>query len=464
MYQVPSAYVNYYKDFINRNVRQFKLECTIKSSTGTTNIPESEISSFSIEYDLLSGAEEYIIGNLVSGKLTMTVSNKVLAFETNTITLTVKLRAEDVQGNVMWIPIPLGRFYVFNVSSTTLTKTIDAYDDLYKVELEQKFNSGLTYPTTTHQVISELCSILNIGYDEASIPNEDIKRPSVVTDTVENDEGKFEVVETNSNQVCFGLKVGKALSCIAAYLGGNFIVDGDLKLKFIKYPSVTTKSYDFTKFAMPTYGSAIYNVKRMVCTGYTDKAIEVKIDNNKGTAMTLNSPFIDKSKLLQLLNELGNISYRQAKVKVKGDPTLQLGDLIELYEISDSGVVTNRMQIPILRMNFHYSGGCSNEIESPCKVDTEKTINYKGTISARLDSLEGTVTSTSSEVEKINNSLIALASIKDSIDTMDLFIDGLSTELTDNKISQYNLILSQIEQSDEDFEKQYNIIYSSKYL
>ena len=464
MYQVPISYANYYKDFIDRDVRQFRLECTIESNIHSEGIPESEIASLSIDYDLLSGAEEYTIGSLVSGKLTMRVSSNVSVFETNTITLTVSLRAEDIRQREIWIPIPLGRFHVFNVSSTTLSKTIVAYDDLYKKEMEQNFKSELQYPTTTHKVIGELCSILDIDYDTNSVPDVQIARPLVVTDTVKTSEGKYEVVKTDSNQVCFGLKVGNSLSSIAAYLGGNFFVDGDLKLQFVKYPTSTTKSYDFTKFAMPTYGSAYYNIRRISCTGYTEEVIEANVDNDTGTAMALSSPFITQEKLTQLLDELKNISYQQVKVKVKGDPTLQVGDLIELYEISSSGVINNKIQIPILRMNFHYSGGCTNEIESPCKAEAEKTINYKGTISSRLDGLESTVSSSGSEIERLGNSIAFLGSVKDNLDAMNLFINSLPLELSEGDKNQYNLILDQIKQSGKDFDREYSLVYNSKYL
>jgi hypothetical protein len=456
MYQLPSIYSGYYKDYISRNVREFKLECNIKSGLYDTNVPESKISSILITNDLLAGAGEYTIGNLASGKLTMVVSSDVQVFETNTITLTLKLRAQDIHGTEIWIPVPLGRFHVFSVSSTKLSKTVEAYDDLYKKELARPFQSKLEYPTTAHKVIEEICSILEIGFDSASTPNLEIERPYMVIDG--------DKTETDSNQVCYGLKVGKALSCIATYLGGNFIVDGDLKLKFITYPKETTISYDFTKFAMPTINSASYNIKRITCVGYTDQAIEAKIDDMTGTDLSLESPFVDKARLLQILNDLSNISYQQAKVKIKGDPTLQLGDLIELYEIDNSYNIINKMTLPILRMNFSYTGGCSNDIESPCMAGTEKTIDYKGTITTRLDDLENNLSNTTSEIEKVNRSLTALYSIKDNIDTMDIFIDGLSTQLTANKVSQYNLILNQIEQSSDDFEKQYLVVFNNKYL
>lgn len=465
MYQVSSTYANYYKDFINRDIRQFRLECNIKSNVGSKNIPESEIASLSIDYDLLSGAEEYLVGNLASGKLTMRVSSNVSVFETNTITLTVRLRAEDMQQREIWIPVPLGRFHVFSVSSTNLSKTIVAYDDLYKTEIEQEFASESQYPISIHKVIRELCSKLDIGFNENSVPDVQLERPFVVTDTVKTSEGKYEVVKTDSNRVCFGLKVGSSLSCIAAYLGGNFFVDGDLKLQFVKYPTSVTKSYDFTKFAMPTYGSAFYNVRRLSCTGYTDEVIEANIANDTGSAMVLSSPFITQEKLTELLDEFKGISYQQAKVKVKGDPTLQVGDLIELYEINSNGVIANKVTVPILRMNFHYSGGCTNEIESPCKPETEKTINYKGTISSRLNTLETTVTSSNSEIERIGNSIAFLGSIKDGLDDMNLLINSLTTvELSDGTIAQYNLILDQIKQNDKDFDREYKLVYNSKYL
>ena len=460
MYKIPDIYVNYYKDFINRDVRQFKLECTIEDN----EISESEIASFSIDYDLLSGGEEYTIGNLVAGKLTMTVSNNVSVSETNIIHLTIKLRAEDQYKNEIWIPVPVGKFNVFDITSTNLSKTITAYDDLYNKELEKEFFSIYTYPVESNKIIGEICSRLGIDYDYNSFPDVIIERPPVVTETIKTSDGKYEVVSTNSNRVCLGLNVGTALSSIATLLGGNFFLDGTATLRFVSYPTSVTKSYDFTKFAVPTYGSAFYKVQGLSCTGYTSESIEVKAEENTEAIMALSSPFVSKERLTELLNELKQISYRQVQVKVKGDPALQVGDLIEIYEIDSNGRITNRVQIPILRMNFHYSGGCTNNIESPCKPEVEKTINYKGAISSRLDILENTVDSAKSEIGRINNSIVTLVSIKESIDAMNLFINDLPTELNEDKIKQYNLIFDQIVQSDKKFESEYDLVYNNKYL
>jgi hypothetical protein len=138
---------------------------------------------------------------------------------------------------------------------------------------------------------------------------------------------------------------------------------------------------------------------------------------------------------------------------------LQLGDLIEVADAKG-----NTKKIPILRMTFSFTGGCTNTIESMCKAETVKAINYKGTLTSRLDTLENTVTSNSSEIEKINNSLDALNSIKDNIDSMNKLINEVPTEMSLGRISQYNTILNQINQSDIIFENRYSAVYNSKYL
>ena len=243
MYQVPSQYARYYKDYIDKNVREFQLVCTINNK----EIPESQISSINIDYDLLSGEEEYTIGNLASAKLTMVVSSDVLVFSTNEINLTVKLKAQDNNSNIIWIPVPIGRFHVFNVSSTNLSRTITAYDDLYKTELESEYISKLEYPQNIHDILDEICGILDISFSTA-IPNHIINRPPIVNEIIKRDDGKLEIIESDSDRVCLGMTVGQALGYIASYLGGNFIVDGDARLKLINFPTSVSKSYDYTRF------------------------------------------------------------------------------------------------------------------------------------------------------------------------------------------------------------------------
>ena len=456
MYQVEKRYEAYYKDYIDRDVREFKLDCSIMGKA----ISQSNISSINIEYDLISGAEEYTIGNLAAAKLTIVVSKDIVVYETNHIDLTVSLKARDVHGIEYWVPVPLGRFYIFEVSSTNLSRTITAYDDLYKTELERNYNSALTYPTTVHRILGEICPLLDISFD-SDIPNETIERPEVVTETVFNN-GKYEVVVSESNQVCLEMKVGQTLMCLASYLNGNFIVDGDRRLKLITYPSSVAKSLDSTKYAVPTIGLASYNMNRIDCTTYPGNVINVGYDENS-SSMTLENPFMDRARLLNILDELNDIKYYQSKVKIKGDPALQLGDLIEINHVDSNGNTLSTDKIPILRMTFHYTGGCTNEIESPCKAISEKSINYKGTISSRIDGLESSVSSIQSTTQDIYDSITKLKTVKDNMDDMNTFVES-NTRISTTLLNQYSSIVKKIQDSNAAFEDEYDEIYNNKYL
>jgi hypothetical protein len=439
----------YYKEYIEKDIREFKLVCDIADNRN--------ISSVKIDYDLASGGEEYVIGSLAAAKLTMVVSNKIKVQEGQEINLTVNLKVYDFNNMPIWVPIPIGKFHVFNITETTLSKKIEAYDDLYKVALEKLFVSKLEYPVQTHLVMSELCEALGVkGFTD--IPNEEIQRPEKVFTTVRNNNGKYEEVETDSKQVCLGMSVGEALSNIAAFLGGNFIIDGDNNIKLVKISEIVTKTLSPAKYTEPTYGEATYNMTRLVCTTYPNNVIEVGFGEEAST-ITLDNPLMDRTRLLNILYDLTLIKYQQASIRLKGDPTLQLGDLIEVADAKG-----NTKKIPILRMTFSFTGGCTNTIESMCKAETVKAINYKGTLTSRLDTLENTVTSNSSEIEKINNSLDALNSIKDNIDSMNKLINEVPTEMSLGRISQYNTILNQINQSDIIFENRYSAVYNSKYL
>lgn len=450
MYTIKNVtHRQYYREHIEKDIREFKLECDIADN--------SNISSVKIDYDLASGGEEYIIGVLAAAKLTMVVSSKVNIQEGQEINLTVKLKAYDFNNMPIWIPIPIGKFYVFNITETTLSKKIEAYDDLYKTALEKAFDSKEAYPTTTHKVMSELCEALGVkGFTD--IPNEEIKRPEKVFTTVRNNNGKYEEVETDSNKVCLGMSVGQALSNIASFLGGNFIIDGDNNIKLVKISESITKSLDSSKYTEPTYGEAIYNMTRIACTTYPNNVIETGFGEEAST-MTLENPLMDRDRLMRIMHDLTLIKYQQASIRCKGDPTLQLGDLIEVID-TKGGI----KRIPILRMTFSFTGGCTNTIEAMCKAETVKAINYKGTITTRLDTLENTVAFNGSEIEKINNSLEALDNIKYNVDSMNKLIDEVPTEMSLGRINQYNNLLNQINQSDVIFENRYSAVFNSKYL
>jgi hypothetical protein len=459
MYKIEEAYKSYYEDYVAREGREFRLKCSI--GTSTNQIDQKHISSVRIEQDLVSGAEDYIVGNLGVSKLIITFDNSVVVKEGDKIAVSVELKTILNTGQTYWVNVPLGSFFVFEISKTALTQKVEAYDALYQKKLEEKYISSLVYLTTTHLILEELCSTLGISYP-SDMPNLVVNRPEVVNDLKLNDDGKYEVVETDSNQVGFGLTVGAMLSYMASYLSGNFILEGNNKLKLINlYTSDVHKSYTLKDYAVPTIGDASYNIRCIKCTISTGEILTYGQGEDTQT-MELENPFFDDYRTAALAGIINNINYKPVAVRIKGDPAIQLGDLIELKDVPHFGTIV----FPVLKLKFSYTGGCGLEVESVCRTESEKSIKYKGTVSSRVDTLETTVSKTNTEIDKLNNSIRLLNSLKSSLNGMDLFIDKNNSTgiLSATNLTQYELMLTEIERSRANFEEKYNLVYDHKYL
>ncbi len=460
MYKVEEAYRAYYEDYVAREGREFRLKCSI-TGTKATSIDHSHISSVKIEQDLVSGAEDYIVGNLSVSKLIIIFDNSVTVKEGDKISVSVELKTILNTGLTYWVNVPLGSFFVFEISKTALTQKVEAYDALYQKKLEDKYISKLVYPTTTLLILEELCAVLGISCP-SDIPNLVVNRPEVVNDLKLNDDGKYEVVETDSNQVGFGLTVGAMMSYMASYLSGNFILEGNNKLKLINlYTSDVHKSYTLKDYAAPTIGDASYNIKCIKCTISSGEILTYGQGEDTQT-MEIENPFFDDYRTSALAGVITNINYKPVVVRIKGDPAIQLGDLIELKDVPHFGTIV----FPVLKLKFSYTGGCGLEVESVCRTESEKAINYKGTVSSRVDTLETTVSKTNSEVNKLNNSIRLLNSIKSNINGMDLFIDinNSTGELSETSLTQYELMLTEIERSRADFNEKYDLVYNHRFL
>jgi hypothetical protein len=385
-----------------------------------------------------------------------------MVVEDSKINIDIKLKTENIHGEIEWISVPIGRFTVFEIKKTALTQKVEAYDNLYQKALEDEYNSKLTYSATIHQILEELCSKLKINFDSSKIPDAIVNRPEVVTVLKPVDDGKYEVVETDSRQVGFGLTVGAMLSYMASYLSGNFILEGNNKLKLINlYTSDVHKSYTLKDYAVPTIGDASYNIRCIKCTISTGEILTYGQGEDTQT-MELENPFFDDYRTAALAGIINNINYKHVAVRIKGDPAIQLGDLIELKDVPHFGTIV----FPVLKLKFSYTGGCGLEVESVCRTESEKSIKYKGTVSSRVDTLETTVSKTNTEIDKLNNSIRLLNSLKSSLNGMDLFIDKNNSTgiLSATNLTQYELMLTEIERSRANFEEKYNLVYDHKYL
>lgn len=468
MYDVGERFAEPFNYHIDSDGREFYIDCIINSFRDLTShtVDLKHIGSIKIDKDLVSGAEEYTIGNLGGGKLSMTFDKNMTyqIREYDTIDLTFNLKIIDPETQLpTWIGMPMGHYTIFNITSTILSQTVEAYDDFYRNEMFDYYISALKYPTTSREILEELCGHLGILYSE-DIPNVTILRPTFVYDYVLNSDGKYEEVISESNQVGLGMQVGQALGYIASYLGGNFIVDGDRVLKFLPFPTKKVKSYNFDKYSMPTVSESKYDITRLSCAISKSSNINVG-EGTDGKTLVFDNAFMTPDQLKNIiLPKITNIEYYPIKTRIKGDPRIELGDLIEIYETDSNGFIINRQTIPVLKMSISYSGGFSMDIESVCRSEAEISRNYKGSISSRLDSLENEMHSSFAEIQTVIKSMESLKTLKELIDDMNDLIYELPTDVSDYEYDQYSDLYNVIRAADMAFEEKYIEVYNSPYL
>jgi hypothetical protein len=143
-----------------------------------------------------------------------------------------------------------------------------------------------------------------------------------------------------------------------------------------------------------------------------------------------------------------------------GDPTTQLGDVVRLEPYNTGNAVTT----PIIRMTMRFSGGVVTDMESVCKAIQDKTIEYKGTLTQKVESLSSTVSSVGSDLERINDSINKLLTVKEYVDQMNDYINTLPSEVNYSRKVQYELLLDKILKADAEFDSRYTAVISNKYL
>ena len=458
-----NQYDSEYRIAIKEDNRLFKFVCTLDSQ----EIPNDSYTGFSLEYDLINGSEEYTIGNLAATKLNITFSSDIPVQEGSVIKLDAYLEVIDqVTTNKEWAHVPLGIYTVHTITEKKISNIIVAYDAFYNESLCREYDSRLKYDSTSKtisikSILDELSTryLNGLQFYDNELYEMQLPRPLIVTEKILLDNGKYEVVETDSMKACLSFTVGQTLGYIASYLGGNFIIDGTNTVKLIKYPETAKFSYPNNKYNINSSGKVEYKINRIDCSTYEGNIISVGVDS-EDSALVIENPFIYKPRLEELLNEITTISYNPVNFKVMGDPTTQLGDVVRLEPYNGGNAVTT----PIIRMTMRFSGGVVTDMESVCKAIQDKTIEYKGTLTQKVESLSSTVSSVGSDLERINDSINKLLTVKEYVDQMNEYINTLPSEVNYSRKVQYELLLDKILKADAEFDSRYTAVISNKYL
>lgn len=224
---------------------------------------------------------------------------------------------------------PLGVFYASEINKDKTYINITAYDKM--ALLNEKYVPTVTFPCTAYAVIDDIAD--QYGFDFIISGYRDLK------------------IE-NYNIECTAREM---IGYVAGISGTNakFNRDGRLQFKFYTDSNTVLEDEVFLDGQSDTSEEA-YTISALV-SGSGDN--ELKIGNGK--AITFANPFITNDHLSYIYNKYLPFSYTAAKVKYRGNPAIEIGDIIYVYDADG-----HSYKIPVMSQEFEFNGGLSATIES----------------------------------------------------------------------------------------------------
>ena len=395
-----------YEKYIHSNDRNIKVEVQIGNSD--LIIGHTHISNISISYNLTEDSD-FEMGIFTCAELSLTVKKSVTISEGTKLRVVSKLQVFDRFNNEIWVAVPIGVFYVNEVTNEYLSKTIKAYDRAFYFAKE-----NLTLDNETGTTIGAI--IDNINANENLIKK--FGSPVITKSKVPNQE--YPVYSTDLT----GISVREALGYIAGTIGGYVCMDEDDELKFFTLND-TFRTYTWDKFGAFEIQDYIRMISRLECSSTVKDSVTGEIFSditiNAGDGLDVydfENPFITSETQLNTVfndtsNKLNGLSYRPCSLKLQGDPRLRIGDFISveaqektnLDKWCDTTYNCNTYSLPIMRLTIKHNNGCMLEIEAVADKDRRRSLYRGGSIAEQLRALRKQVEKASGDAQSAKNEL-----------------------------------------------------------
>ena len=224
---------------------------------------------------------------------------------------------------------PLGVFYASEINKDKVYIDITAYDKM--AFLNEKYVPTVTFPAAANNVLRDIANQYGFKVNEITYG-------------------------TSIDELDTEYTVREIIGYIAGLHGTNakFNRMGYLQFKFYTdYPNITLEDEVFLDGQSDT-SEDVYTISALV-SGSGDN--ELKIGDGK--AIIFENPFVDENDLWAIQKRILPFSYTAAKVKYRGNPAIEIGDIVTVKDVDG-----NSYKIPVMSQEFEFNGGLSATIES----------------------------------------------------------------------------------------------------
>lgn len=285
--------------------------------------------------------------------------------------------------------VPLGKFYITDAvsdSNFNVTFTITAYDSFCKTE--EPYTPRIDMPNTAEAILNDIASQYGFTINSISgyfgLPKADgdgvlkySPLPAIDSDGVLTFEEEIATSNTGvlaprgsaeslSEYDLLDLTCRQYIGYFAGLLGCYARFDRNGELVFAWYSdhgyNISQDQQYMNGFERLTEGD--FSV-RSITSGTSGDMFT----SGSGVGFSFENPFMTQNILDSIFNGIGNISYTPAKIKWRGNPAVEVGDII----IADDYGGTSR-RIYIMEQTIQISGGLSSEIK--CYGESEEAIQF----------------------------------------------------------------------------------------
>ena len=259
--------------------------------------------------------------------------------------------------------VPLGKFFVAEVK-------LDRNDKKTKIKLQDEFvrlsggyDSQLTYPAYTRDILAEI-----------------VRLTGITTDTniqLVNDQVAKKLEKTSYREALVYL----------AQLSGSFVrFNRNGKLDFIK---LKTTSRHITKDMYKPGGlerdEIPYRLKGIECKS-ADKVV-YKSGLSTGNIMKLKNPWVTQEILDRVFNEYRDFNFYPYTLSWRGDMAMEAGDWVTVHW--DENIY---FDIPMLSYKLSFDGGLSAHSSGNAAGVAQGTYKYKGAMQRQIEYLDELIT------------------------------------------------------------------------
>ena len=343
--------------------RKFSVKITLDPSTELTG---TTIQDITLE-EIVNSAENLTLGCACSNKITVNLINPPSDIDYNGISFNVEVGLLIEERPITYEWVPLGRFYCASAETSNDFKNlkITAYDGFCK--MGGKYNATVSETVMLQDIYEDLKNQL---YAQCGITLKALSMPDY--------EFTFPYLDITFQQ---------AISYVAGCAGAIARFDRTGELEILKYDDI---NYTIDRKLQYLSGFTRTTDKPLtitsVSTGTKENPI-VRGSGANGTNINFENPYMTDVMADDIYTDYNNFTYTPCKVKWRGNPAIQAGDIVKV--IDKDNVPHN---VLVMAQTLKIAGGCNSTIE--CKGTSKTTSEFSQsyeTVGKKIDRVYSTL-------------------------------------------------------------------------